>query len=173
MPFSAAASRYQSPRQLRQKPGQRHQVDVLHIGPGAKMRDQSAEYGGFELFARSFVHFRHFRRCSQRPGELYRGRTHFGQRIFDDRLQPRGQRLRRDVVCDQILPDFDQHMRQTQHGAVAIEAVILQFARIGLIVANDKSGALELVASSAAPAARRGPKECRFPRAAAGPSTPA
>ena len=43
------------------------------------------------------------------------------------------------VVRDQILPHFDQHMRQSAFGAMAVETVILQGAMIRLIVADVKS----------------------------------
>ena len=36
--------------------GEVHQIDVLHVGPRAQVRDEAAEHGGFELFAVAFVH---------------------------------------------------------------------------------------------------------------------
>jgi len=36
-------------RQLRQKPARFHQVEVLHVGAGAQVRDQAPEHSGFEF----------------------------------------------------------------------------------------------------------------------------
>ena len=52
MPRCSAASRYQSARQLRQKPASDHQVDVLHVRAFAhKVFDEAAEDRGLDLLA--------------------------------------------------------------------------------------------------------------------------
>ncbi len=44
---------------------------------------------------------------------------------------------------DQILPHFDQHMRQTVHRAMGVHAIVFEFAAIRLVVADRETRARE------------------------------
>ena len=122
--------------------GEIHEIDILHVGPGAQMSHQSSENGRFELFARALIHLL-IPGWSQRSGKLYRGQTYLRQYVLDYILEASSKCARRVIICDEILPDLDQHMRQAAHRAVAIEAIIFEFSRIRLVVADDNPGFLE------------------------------
>ena len=124
MPFSAAASRYQSPRQLRQKPADDHQVDILHIGALAQMRTRRRKTA-----ASSSVVVMRRPSNSPYPPAPHRGSASAAPRKLAPSASSAIRSCRISIsTCGRPRP-----------GAMDVQRIAFQRAGIGLIVAHGKA----------------------------------
>jgi hypothetical protein len=121
--------------------GEIHQVDVLHVGARAKVREERAERRRLEVALLVGIEIGHGGLLHTAPvREPWRSTSvDIGSGVDDvnDRRQAHGPGAGAGFVGDQVLADLDEHVRVAVDDRMPEHGVAAQRPVIGLVVADD------------------------------------